>query len=294
MPRKKLRVAACQIRFGEDIAENADRIVAELKACAKQKVDVVAFQEGALFGYTNYPAFWENLDQDRLVKAEQKIIRTCKRAGIATVVGTSHLENGVRYNSLLVVDRDGTVQGRYGKIHLAGEKWCAPAQHLPIYKICGVACCFIICHDVRYPELVRLPAAAGAKVCFFCSCESTMLAEYKLSAYRAMPISRATENGIFLVMANAPAFKDDLASAGSSHGESKVVHPDGNVMVEAGIFTEETLIQDLDLTEAGGGVARRALNDVTCLRDWMRDGLDLVDLPTRSGNGRSKRVKVLA
>ena len=60
-----------------------------------------------------------------------------------------------------------------------------------------------------------------------------------------MPISRATENGIFLVMTNAPAFKDDLNAAGSSHGESKVVHPDGNVMVEAGIFTQETLVQDL-------------------------------------------------
>jgi len=275
--QKKLRVAACQMRFGEDIEENAARIAAQLKACAEQKVDVAAFQEGALFGYTNCPAFWKNLDRERLVKAEQKIIRTCKGEGIAAVVGTSHIENEVRYNSLLAIDRDGSVRGRYGKIHLAGEKWCAPAQQLPVYRICGVDCCFIICHDVRYPELVRLPAAAGAQVCFFCSCESTVLQERKLSAYRAMPISRATENGIFLVMTNAPAFKDDLNAAGSSHGESKVVHPDGNVMVEAGIFTQETLVQDLDLGEAGGGIAQRALRDSTCLRDWMRAGLELVD-----------------
>ena len=48
MRRKNLRVAACQMQFGEDIEGNAARIAAQLKACATQKVDVAAFQEGAL------------------------------------------------------------------------------------------------------------------------------------------------------------------------------------------------------------------------------------------------------
>jgi omega-amidase len=277
MPRKQLRVAACQMGTGEDVEQNASRVIDSLKECASKRVDIAAFHEGVQYGYSCRSAFWRGLDQDRVLRAERRIVRACKRLGIAAVVGSTHVEEKQRYNSLLVVDRDGTVRGRYGKIHLAGEKWCVPSQSLPIYDLCGVPCCFIICHDVRYPELVRLPAAAGARVCFFCSCESPVVAERKLSAYRAMPISRATENSIFVVMTNAPADPDDIHRAGSSHGESKVIHPDGNVLAEAGIFTEEAVICDLELKDANCGVALRALNDETRLRDWLRSGVDLVE-----------------
>jgi len=106
--------------------------------------------------------------------------------------------------------------------------------------------------------------------------ETSVTAEYKLSAYRAMPISRATENGIYVVMCNAPADPNGLNRSGSSHGQSKVIHPDGNVLVEADIFSEELVIQDLDLDAASRGIALRALNDVTCLNTWMHDGLKLV------------------
>ena len=201
----RLRVAACQMRFGEDIEANTDQIIERLQSCAGDGVDLAAFQEGALYGYTGRSEFWDSLDPKRLEQAEEKIVQTCSDAGIATVVGSAHLEEGVRYNSLLIVDKDGTVPGRYGKIHLAGEKWCEPAKSLPVFRLCGIDCCFLICHDIRYPELVRLPAAVGAKICFFCSCESTLVSEHKLSAYRAMPISRTTENSIYLVMTNAPA-----------------------------------------------------------------------------------------
>ncbi len=280
---KKLRVAACQMLAGEDIESNAQKIVDRLRSCAREGVDVAAFHEGVLYGYSCRPEFWDTFDQKRIEKAERRIIRTCKTLDIGCVLGSTHVEADVRYNSLLIIDKDGTVLGRYGKIHLAGEKWCAPSQNMPIFNLCGVPCCFIICHDVRYPELVRLPAAAGAKVCFFCSCESSIISEYKLSAYRAMPISRATENSIYVVMTNAPADANDLHRSGSSHGESKVIHPDGNVLVEAGMFTEEILIHDLDLGAASRSIALRGLNDVTCLTDWMHDGVKLVtSVPSKS------------
>jgi len=96
-----------------------------------------------------------------------------------------------------------------------------------------------------------------------------------------MPIARATENGIYLVMANAPADRTDIDRSGSSHGESKFIHPDGNVIAEAGYFTEEVLVQSLDLTAASGGVAKRAVEDHTALRAWMKEGLKIVEHPQR-------------
>ena len=50
------------------------------------------------------------------------------------------------------------------------------------------------------------------------------------------PISRATENGIYLVMANTPANPNDMHAPGSSHGNSKIIDPDGNVGKEAGFL----------------------------------------------------------
>lgn len=143
--------------------------------------------------------------------------------------------------------------------------------------LAGAPSCFLVCHDVRYPELVRLPAVAGAQVCYFCSNESGLLLENKLSAYRAMPIARATENGIYLVMANAPADPDNLRAGSQSHGNSKIVHPDGNVLVEASYFEERLVTATIDLDAATRGIARRAAEDDTILRDWMRAGAELVE-----------------
>jgi predicted amidohydrolase len=92
-----------------------------------------------------------------------------------------------------------------------------------------------------------------------------------------MPIARATENGIYLVMANAPGNPSDLHSPSQSHGNSKIVHPDGNVLVEAGFFEERLVTATIDLAAASRSVALRAANDETILRDWMRQGVELVE-----------------
>ena len=194
---------------------------------------------------------------------------------LGVVLGTIHWEDEVLYNSLLIIDRGGEVRGRYAKTHLA-ERWPAPGTHLPLYEVAGVPSCFIICHDVRYPELVRLPVIAGARICYFCSNESGLLQERKLSAYHAMPVARATENSIYLVMANAPADPDNLGSPSQSHGNSKIVHPDGNALAEAGYFEETLVIADLDLDAATGGIAQRAVDDETVLQQWMKEGAELV------------------
>ena len=114
---------------------------------------------------------------------------------------------------------------------------------------------------------------AGAKVCYFSSHESGLKHPHKLSAYRAMPISRATENGIFLVMANAPW---DVANEIGSHGNSKVIHPDGNVLQQADHHAETLVVQSIRIEEATRSIARRCESDPTLLRDWFERGVGLV------------------
>src|SRR5688572_2536222 len=271
-----MRVAACQILTYPEPEKSAGKIITWMRRAAEEGVEVVAFPEASVCGYAFDAAYWERADRAAFAAAEDVVATEARRLGLAVVLGTAHWEEDQVYNSLLLIDRDGTVKGRYSKTHLA-ERWPAPGRRLLVADLAGAPSCFIICHDVRYPELVRLPAIAGAQVCYFCSNESGLLHEHKLSAYRAMPIARATENSIYLVMANAPANPENLRSPSQSHGNSKIVNPDGNVLAEAGHFEERLVVAEIDLEAADRRVARRAVEDETILREWMKQGVALVE-----------------
>ena len=268
-----LRVAACQILTYPDIAKSTEKVVGWIEAAAKDNVDVILFPEACLCGYAGGD-YWKTARPEDFKRGEALVIEASKRFNIAVVLGTVHWDSEKIYNGLLVIDKGGKVRGRYSKTHLA-ESWPVPGRTLPVYDVAGVKSCFIICHDVRYPELVRLPAVAGAQICYFSSHESGLSREDKLSAYRAMPIARATENSIFCIMANAPAEAKTLRG---SHGNSKIIHPDGNVLFEAGYFEERLVTANIRLSDASRSIARRAANDETILKEWLKSGAKLVSV----------------
>ena len=277
MTNNEVKVAACQLLTSKDVSVSTTKVLQQIEACAEDRIQIAAFPEGCLFGYCCDPNYWEQISPQVIKAAEAKIAEAARRHKIAVIVGSAHHDGENWHNDLAIFDQHGSLKYRYGKTFLAGEKWCTNNRgKLPIVQLADVACCFIICHDVRYPELVKLPAAMGAQICIFCSCESGLLSEYKLSAYRAMPISRATENGIYLVMANTPANPDDIRAAGSSHGNSKIVHPNGNVIIEAGFFGDEIVSATIDLSQATSSQAKRTYNEDTILREWFREGCEFV------------------
>jgi predicted amidohydrolase len=277
MPENQIKVAACQLLTSQDVTVSTTKVLQQIEVCAEKNIQIAAFPEGCLFGYCCEKEYWEQISPQVFKEAEAKIAEAARRYKMAVIVGSAHHDGDNWHNDLAIFDQQGTLKYRYGKTFLAGEKWCTNNRgKLPIVQLADVACCFIICHDVRYPELVKLPAAMGAQICFFCSCESGLLSEHKLSAYRAMPISRATENGIYLVMANTPGNPDNLRAAGSSHGNSKIVHPNGNVIKEAGFFGDEIVSVTIDLSQATGSQAKRTYDENTILREWFRKGCEFV------------------
>jgi len=271
----ELCVAACQVLTYPQVEKSADKIVEWIRKAADRNVDVVAFPEGALCGFSCGEEYWNRAVPADFAAAEGRIIEASRELGIAVVLGTAHWDGAARFNSILAIDKGGKVRGRYAKAYLA-EGWSTPGRRLPVYSLAGVRSCFVICHDIRYPGLVRLPSAAGAQICYFCSNESGLLHEHKLSAYRAMPIARATENQIFVVMANAPADPDDVHSSSQSHGNSKIIHPDGNVLCEAGHFEESLVTCRINLDDATRSVAKRVMEEEAILKEWIQQGITLV------------------
>lgn len=263
-----LKVAAVQMRSSRSLAENLARITNSIHECARQGARVVAFPECALSSYIGDVV--TNLSAAQLAQAEQQVAEVCRDAGAYAIVGSAWREEGKLFDSALIIAPTGKVIERYHKIQLA-ERWPQAGDHLSVFKIDGVLCSVIICHDERYPELVRLPVLAGAKVVFYISHESGLRSERKINPYRAQIQARAVENTVFVVQANAPANED----ASGSHGQSRIIAPDGNILQEASIFQQEVLTQTLDLRQATRGNAQKSL-DRGPLRDWWKDGVQRV------------------
>ncbi len=204
---------------------------------------------------------------EQLAEAERRVADACRKAGISAIVGTPHRDGEALYNSAAVINSSGEVVERYHKVQLA-EPWPTPGDHLSVFRVDGAPCSIIICHDERYPELVRLPVLAGARVVFYLSHESGIRQEHKLGPYRAQIQARAVENTVYVVHANAPA-NNDLTG---SHGQSRIIAPDGTIIEEASMFAEEVVVADLDLGRATAANALKSLSRGP-LADWWREGL---------------------
>jgi len=274
----KIKVAACQLMTTEDIEFSKNRVISFLEIAAAQQVDLVVFPEATLSGYSNRAEFWATARPEAFLAAERDIAAACKRLKLAAVVGSPFQGSAGWINGLAVFEKDGRLIGRYGKNFLGGDSWCTNfAAKIPLMTVAGANVCFLICRDVRYPELARLPAAMGAEICLISSCESGLLAERKMNAYRAMAIARAFENGIYVVKANSPADPDNLRRQGSSHGKSIIVSPEGEVLQEAGHFEECIISEEIRLGAAHGHTAKRTLIEKTVLNEWYREGLNHVE-----------------
>ncbi len=271
-----LRVAAVQMRSSRDLPANVAKIDEQLAKCAHDGVRVAVFPECALTGYFDN-AFIQGISAEHLHEAEQHLTEACRRYNIYAIVGTPYRDGNRLLNSSLVIAPTGKVVARYHKIQLA-ETWPTAGTQLVVFKIDDVPATIIICHDERYPELVRLPVLAGAEIVFYLSHESGVTNEAKIGPYRAQIQARAVENNVFVVQANAPANKDTTGS----HGQSRIIAPDGNLIREASVFSEDVVIATLDLKQASRQNALKSIERGP-LADWWRAGLTKVQVVGKDG-----------
>lgn len=260
----ELKVATVQMRSSFDVAANTAKIVKSLEELAGQGVQVAVFPECALTGYSTDKSF--RVAAEAVGEAEREIAAVCARRKIAAIVGTVYEAGGKVFNAALVVNSKGETVERYGKLQLAGEPWATPGNHMALFELEGVLSTVIICHDERYPEFVRLPAMAGARVVYYISHESGMRQEQKLAGYRAQMMARAVENQMYAVAANAPGNVEDNSG---SHGQSRIINREGNVLREASIYGEDVLVETLNVQP---GKLTRPLEGVTGA--WWRQGLE--------------------
>lgn len=271
MKATQIVIAAAQMKFRAATADNVSCITETIHSAAKAGADAVLFPECAVTGYNRDFAA---IPPSEVEAALLRIARAARAARCHVLVGTPTFAGGKRFNSLVVFDRQGRKIFCYSKIHLTAQdaRFFTPGNTLAFFRLAGVPCTAIICHERRYPELVRLPVMLGAQIVFHpnAGLDSLPVSRSKRHGRDGIPV-RAFENEVYYVFANS------VGPQGSglwSAGDSKIVAPDSGVLALANNRDETVIQAKLDLSRARRKYARDALEEPAFLRIHWKAILD--------------------
>ena len=241
---KNIIVKAALLQFDVtlgNIPANMDKVEQWVRRLAEAGADLVVL-----------PEMWScGFDYDRLedCAAETPAIldRLGKLASLCRVNVAGSLprvtEKGI-VNSLVLTDRDGRVTESYDKIHLFSpgdeHRHFAGGERAVVCDTDVGRIGLMICYDLRFPELCRALALAGAEII-------VIAAQWPLARkahWETLIRARAIENQVFVIAANRCGSDPKLDYA----GHSAIVGPWGETLALAG-SDETDLLADLDLSD---------------------------------------------
>ena len=172
------------------LADSREAVVARLLELLREAhargATFVVFPELALT--TFFPRYWmeDQAQVDRFFErsmpnaATRPLFDLAREYGIGFYLGYAELTpQGEHFNTAILVDRSGSIVGRYRKIHLPGHaehKPQAPFQHLEkryfevgnegfkVWRTMDSLIGMCICNDRRWPETFRVMGLQGAEV----------------------------------------------------------------------------------------------------------------------------------
>jgi len=176
-------------------------------------------------------------------------------------------------NTAVLYAPDGALLGSYRKIHLfrlmQEHRYLAPGDHATLCPTPWGPVGLAICYDLRFPELFRTMALAGA-VIFLVPAQWPVR---RIEAWLLLARARAVENELVVAACNRVGIDDQVEFP----GRSLVVDPWGRALVE-GDAQERLLIAQADLREV-----RKARRYLTIYQDRRPEAY-------RVGESASQRV----
>ena len=274
-----VRVAGAQMggtQKADTRKHTMDRLIALLEQSAAQGATLVVFPELA---FTTFFPRWffpntQELDtyfERAMPNANvQPLFDRARELGVGFNVGYAELtEDGRRFNTSIIVNPDGTLLGKYRKVHLPGSvepRAGARFQQLekryfeygdlgfPTFRapaFAGGVLGMLICNDRRWPEAWRVLALRGAEL---------VVIGYNSAAYDpnggdSESAEQRTEHSQLAARANAymnATWAVTVAKAGDEDGSgliggSCIVDPNGRIVAEAKGLGDEVIVADCDL-----------------------------------------------
>ena len=254
-----------------------ERLIALLGEAASRGAELVVFPELTL---TTFFPRWHMTDPDEIDAFYERempgpdtlpLFEAARRLKIGFYLGYAELsvENGVkhRYNTAVLVDRNGAFVGKYRKIHLPG--WDRPqpdrtAQHLEkyyfepgnlgfnVFDTMGTRIGMAICNDRRWPETYRVMALKGSEMILVgYNTPDDHTGDFDFDSLTQFHNQLSIQAGAYQnsnwVIATAKAGHEEGSNL---IGQSMIVAPSGQIVAMATSTADEVIVAKCDLDMA--------------------------------------------
>jgi N-carbamoyl-D-amino-acid hydrolase len=271
---RRLTVAAAQLGpIGRDDPRPAvvERLVALLHGAHARGASLVVYPELALT--TFFPRWWTERieDADGWYETEmpspatKPLFEEAATLGVGFFLGYAELTpDGHRYNSAVLVERDGSIVATFRKVHIPGHERHEPSrpfQHLEryyfepgpdgfgVWPAFGGTVGMMLCNDRRWPETYRVMGLRGVEL--ICCGYNTPIhyapdpSQDALAGFHSQLVMQAGayQNGTWVVA----AAKGGVEEGVDSLAQSCVIAPSGQLVAQAITKGDEVIVAECDL-----------------------------------------------
>lgn len=261
-----MKIGLIQQACRADIDENKRKLAASIRQAAQEGAELVVLQELHNSPYFCQVESTENFDLAEPIPGPSTdfygtLAREC---GIVIVVSLfERRAAGLYHNTAVVLEKDGTMAGRYRKMHIPDdpayyEKFYFTPGDLGFHPIdtsvgrLGVQ----VCWDQWYPEGARLMALQGADLLIYPTAigyESSDTPEEQArqrEAWITVQRGHAVANGLPVVAVNRTGHEPDPSGQTNGirfWGSSFVAGPQGELVYQAPEDEEAVAVVDIDM-----------------------------------------------
>jgi N-carbamoylputrescine amidase len=266
MSAKTIRVALVQHACTDDPAENLRVTMEGVSEAAAAGAQLVLLQELHRSRYFCQTEDTHNFDLAETIPgpSTQQLGELAQRLGVVIVASLfEQRAAGLYHNTAVVLERDGTLAGRYRKMHIPDD----PAYYEKFYFTPGDLgfqpidtsvgrLGVLVCWDQWYPEAARLMALAGAELLLYPTAigwETTDSAEEQArqrEAWLTVQRGHAISNGLPVLTCNRVGHEPDPSGHSGGirfWGSSAVIGAQGELLGLADTEQATRLVIDVDL-----------------------------------------------
>lgn len=253
----KFRAACVQVSAGRELQPNIETAIRLGREARAMGADFIVYPENV----TMIEPIGADAIKKALPEADHPAIpafRALARETGAWILGGSlSIRAGeTKYaNRSLLFDSAGAIVARYDKLHLfdvdlaGGERYRESERIVPGERAVAAPTPWgtlgmTICYDVRFPQLYRALAKAGATMF---TVPAAFTAQTGRAHWHILNRARAIECGAFVI---AAAQCGTHAQGRKTYGHSLIVDPWGEILAEAG-ETEGVIVAEIDPAKCG-------------------------------------------
>lgn len=249
---------SCSCNIEENIAK-ADKLVREAAAKGAQIILIQELFETPYFCQKEKSDYYVYATEVEANKAVNHFRQVAKELQVVLPISFYEKKNYARYNSLAVIDADGSVLGVYRKSHIPDgpgyeEKFYFNPGDTGFkvwntrYAKIGVG----VCWDQWYPEAARCMALMGAELLFYPTAIGSEPQDGSIDSkdhWQMCMRGHAAANLMPVIASNRIGVESDEDSSITFYGSSFIAGPQGNLISEAGRTEETTLVAEFDLDQ---------------------------------------------